>query len=53
MDTKNLWLINKGSRLGKPLESKVAKMSNLVVSPRKLKGGGAHHNSLLKKKPFS
>jgi hypothetical protein len=46
MDTKNLWLINKGSRLGKPLEFRVAKVSSLVVYPRKLKGGGVHHNSL-------
>jgi hypothetical protein len=53
MDTKNLWLINKGLGLGKPLKSKVAKVSSLVVSPKKLKDGGAHHNSLSKKEPFS
>ncbi len=53
MDIKNLWLINKGLGLGKPLKSRVAKVSSLVVFLRRLKGGGAHHNSLSKNEPFS
>lgn len=53
MDTKNLWLINKGLGLGKPLESTVAKVSSLVVFLKKLKGGGAHYNGLSKKETFS